>query len=93
MKTVEEIQQHLDENVNNLLANHGGRVDVIKRTEASFNEHTVFVKMSGGCQGCAGAKYTLKMIVANTILAFDPTVTAVTDDTDHQAGVNPFYKE
>ena len=88
MKTKEELQVMLDETVNKLIATHGGKIEIKSREAA-----TVEVTMVGGCQGCVGAKYTLNLIVTNTIKDFDPTVEWVLDITDHDSGKNPFYKE
>jgi Fe-S cluster biogenesis protein NfuA len=94
MKTLEEIQKHLDETVNTLLGQHRGRVDVVKvERDNSTVPHFVVVKMSGGCQGCAGAKATLKTIITNTVKDFDPTINFVVDNTDHTDKTNAFFKE
>ena len=94
MKTLEEIQKHLDETVNTLLGQHRGRIDVvvIDRNEIN-NPVTAYVKMSGGCQGCAGAKATLKTIVTQQIKAFDPSIDVIADATDHTDKTNAFFKE
>ena len=86
MKTKEELQEMLDNTVNKLIAAHGGGITVMSRDGV-----TVEVSMIGGCQGCAGAKYTLNLIVTNTIKDFDPTVEWVVDVTDHDKGANPYY--
>lgn len=106
MKSVEEIQQMLDENVNTLLGQHRGRVelshverDVKAISNLEINEEhpsiitTARIKMIGGCKGCAGAKYTLNMMVAKQIKAFDPTINHVVDITDHSDKTNAYYKE
>jgi Fe-S cluster biogenesis protein NfuA len=94
MKTLEEIQKHLDETVNTLLGQHRGRIDAVRieRDNATV-PHFLVVKMSGGCQGCAGAKATLKTIVTNTVKDFDPTIDFVVDQTDHSNKTNTFFKE
>lgn len=105
MKSVEEIQQMLDESVNTLLGQHRGRAEItsIDRTapisNLEINEPSpvhvtiAYVKMSGGCRGCAGAKYTLNMLVSNHIKNFDPTIDHVVDITDHADKSNAYYKE
>lgn len=94
MKSVEEIQLMLDSSVNKLLGQHRGRVDIVKieRDNATV-PHVAYVKMTGGCRGCAGAKYTLNLIVANHIKEFDPTINKVVDVTDHSDNSEAFYKE
>lgn len=97
MKTVSEIQAMLDEKVNTLLGAHGGRVELssIDREvkDMSLHVHIAYVKMIGGCRGCAGAKYTLSTIIANHIKSFDPSVDVVVDITDHSDKSQAYYKE
>ena len=98
MKTVEQIQHMLDESVNELLAQHGGKAQVVSIDREASPESTLhvvhaYVKMSGGCRGCAGAKYTLNMLVTNHITAFDPTIDAVVDISDHTDKSSAYYKE
>lgn len=95
MKTLIEIQQRLDETVNQLLGQHRGRIDAV-----GFEAHPEFddvralrVKMSGGCQGCAGAKATLRTIVAECVMEFDSSIVAIVDATDHTDKTNAFFKE
>lgn len=99
MKTVEEIQAYLDESVNTLLGQHRGKVevtDIVRPTDSTPEQPKVtiaYVKMVGGCRGCAGAKYTLNMIVNNHIKTFDPTIDSVVDITDHTDKSQAYYKE
>jgi len=92
MKTLEEIQQMLDESVNKLLGQHRGRVDIVSINELD-SIRVANTTMSGGCRGCAGAKATMKSIVTNHIKEFDPTITQVEDVTDHADKTNAFFKE
>lgn len=100
MKTKEEIQQHLDETVNTLLGQHRGRIDLVAIELEDISQDLIpnmarvaVVKMSGGCQGCAGARATLKTIVTNHIKTFDPTIVTIVDVTDHTNKTNAFFKE
>jgi Fe/S biogenesis protein NfuA len=86
MKTLEEIQAMLDDDINKAIAAHKGKITVIDRECGILS-----VEMIGGCQGCAGARYTLNSIVSKAIKEFDPTVDTVADVTDHTAGTAPFY--
>jgi len=88
MKTVEEIQAMLDGDINQAIAAHKGKITILGRSDSIVN-----VEMIGGCQGCAGARYTLNSIVSQAIKEFDPTVIAIIDETDHAAGQAPFYKK
>ncbi len=50
-----------------------------------------YVKMSGGCQGCAMSRMTLSQGIETTLREAIPELTGVIDVTDHASGVNPFY--
>jgi Fe/S biogenesis protein NfuA len=89
---MEEIQQMLDETVNVLLKQHNGRADIVSFDE-SKKAKAALITMSGGCQGCAGAKYTLNLLVSNKIKEFDPTILEVVDVTDHTDKSSAYYKE
>ena len=97
MKTKEEIQKHLDETVNTLLGQHRGGIEVVsvdrEPKDMSLHIFTVYVKMIGGCRGCAGARATLNSIVTNSIKNFDPTIDQVVDVTDHTDKTEAFFKE
>ncbi len=98
MKSKEEIQAHLDSTVNSLLGQHRGRVEVsdVQNHDASEEgeaHRAVYIMMIGGCQGCAGAKATIKTLITNEVKRFDPTVDKIRDITDHTNKTNAFFKE
>ena len=97
MRTVEEIQQMLDESVNTLLGIHRGRVEIIsidrEPKDMELHIHVAYIKMIGGCRGCAGAKYTLNMMIKNHIKSFDSSIDDIVDITDHADKSQAFYKE
>jgi Fe-S cluster biogenesis protein NfuA len=79
------VQRVLDEEVNPVVASHGGGValhDVI--------DNVVYVRMSGGCQGCGLADNTLKHGVEGSIRESVPEIGEIIDLTDHSSGTNPF---
>lgn len=88
MRTSSEIQDMLDGDINKAIAAHRGKITVLHR-----DGDAVHVEMIGGCQGCAGARFTLNSIVSAAIKEFDSSVVNVVDDTDHVAGTTPFYKK
>lgn len=92
MKTKEEIQEMLDMSLNKLLANHGGRVDVVEENNTP-DKRAIHVSMAGGCRGCARAQATMKSLVERSIITYDPTVTQVVDVTDHSDTSSAFFKE
>jgi Fe/S biogenesis protein NfuA len=82
----EKVQTLIDGEINPALAAHGGFAR-LERVEGS----TAYVTMGGGCQGCGLASMTLREGITAQILERIPEITAVLDDTDHQAGANPYY--
>ncbi len=84
---IREVIEDLFENqINPMIASHGGRVEL-----AGVDGVKVYVRLSGGCQGCASANITLKHGIEKAIRDILPEVTEVIDATDHSAGTNPFY--
>lgn len=81
-----KIQKLLDENINPSVASHGGRIDLV-----DYANRVVYIRMSGGCQGCSSSKATLREGVERSILEAFPRVKQIVDVTDHTAGENPYY--
>lgn len=81
------IQDLLERNINPALASHGGWVK-LRRVEGQ----DVYVEMGGGCQGCASSRATMKFGIERAIREAVPQVRNVIDATDHDAGVNPYYR-
>ena len=82
----ERITQLLDQNVNPMLASHGGSATLV-----GVEGHTAYVTMGGGCQGCAMSQATLTEGIQRAILEAIPEIIEVVDATDHAAGDNPFF--
>jgi Fe/S biogenesis protein NfuA len=82
----EKVQKLLDDSVNPAVAMHGGYVELL-----DVKDTTVYLRMSGGCQGCGMADVTLKQGIERLIFEEAPEVTEVLDVTDHAAGNNPYY--
>jgi Fe/S biogenesis protein NfuA len=78
----------LDEHVNPSIASHGGRADLVALDE---DKKVAYIKMSGGCQGCAMSRLTLTQGIEATLRDAIPELVDVIDVTDHASGVNPFY--
>jgi Fe-S cluster biogenesis protein NfuA len=81
-----KVQKVFDEDINPGLSMHGGGVELV-----DIQGTTIFVTLSGGCHGCASAKYTLKHGIEQILRAAVPEVTEVVDVTDHGSGENPYY--
>jgi Fe-S cluster biogenesis protein NfuA len=77
----------LEREVNPQIASHGGRIAV-----ADVKGTSVYLEMSGGCQGCAAAQATLTQGVEQAIRRAAPAVTEIVDVTDHASGTDPYYR-
>jgi Fe/S biogenesis protein NfuA len=78
----------LEQAVNPSIASHGGRADLVALNE---EDGTAYLRLSGGCQGCAMSQMTLRQGIETTLLEKVPELTKVLDVTDHGSGDNPFY--
>ena len=87
MKTKEKIRQFVEEYINPALAGHDGHLSV----ENFDDEGVLYVRLSGGCQGCAASKQTLQGQVSAYLIEEFPEITGIIDNTDHSSGENPYY--
>ena len=76
----------LEDQVNPSIAAHGGHIAAEKVSDGS-----VYLRMSGGCQGCAASSATLREGVERMLRAALPQITEIVDVTDHASGTTPFY--
>lgn len=83
----DRIQELLDQELNPMLQGHDGRVDLIE-----VNGPRAYVRLSGGCQGCASSTATLKQGIEVRIKEVAPEILEVIDTTDHAAGTNPYFQ-
>jgi len=82
----DKVQELLDTAINPAVAGHGGYIELL-----DVKDSTVYLRMSGGCQGCGAADITLKSGIERMIFEEVPEITEVLDVTDHGAGTNPYY--
>jgi len=80
------VQEILEKEINPAVAEHGGFIDLI-----DVKKNIVYIRMGGGCQGCASSLATLKQGVEQAIREKIPAVAEVLDVTDHADGKNPYY--
>jgi len=85
---LEAVEALLDRQVNPSVASHGGHISV-DRIESG----KVYLRMSGGCQGCAASSATLRQGVERTLRAALPQIDEIVDVTDHASGSNPYYAQ
>ncbi|HEY6472464.1 MAG TPA: NifU family protein [Acidimicrobiales bacterium] len=78
----------IEQSVNPAIASHGGRADLVALNE---EDGTAYLRLSGGCQGCAMSQMTLRQGIETTLLEEVPELTKILDVTDHGGGENPFY--
>jgi Fe/S biogenesis protein NfuA len=81
------VQEVLDRQINPGVGSHGGMVSLV-----DVRDGTAFMRFGGGCQGCAAVDVTLKQGVETAIRAAVPSIQAIVDVTDHDAGANPYYQ-
>jgi Fe/S biogenesis protein NfuA len=80
------VQDVLDRQINPGVGSHGGMVSLV-----DVRDGTAYMRFGGGCQGCAAVDVTLKQGVETAIRAAVPSISAIVDVTDHEAGDNPYY--
>ena len=74
--------------INPMLASHGGEVSLIEFTEDS----DVILQFGGGCQGCGMVDVTLKEGIEKTLIEKIPEIKGIRDVTDHTNTENAYYK-
>ena len=80
------VQELLDREVNRSIAAHGGRISIVDVRDGSL-----FIAMSGGCQGCAASQVTLRQGFEVMVRSVAPEIVDIVDTTEHAAGKKPFY--
>ncbi len=82
---IHQIEKLFDEQVRPALAAHGGNAEII-----DMDNGKLFLKLTGGCQGCSSSSATIKDGIKKLVLAHFPEVEDIVDMTDHQSGTNPY---
>ncbi len=77
----------LEEQVNPSIAAHGGRADLV-----AVEDSSVYLRLSGGCQGCGMARATLAQGIEVILREAIPEIADIVDVTDHAEGTNPYYE-
>ena len=83
----ERISIVLEENINPAIAMHGGAAELV-----SVDGTVVFLRLSGGCQGCGMAQVTLSQGIERILRDSLPELTEIVDVTDHASGADPYYQ-
>jgi Fe-S cluster biogenesis protein NfuA len=82
----ERVNDLFEQQVNPMVARHGGRVELIDVQDA-----VVLLRMGGGCQGCGMASVTLRQGIEGMLTQHIPEVQGIMDITDHTSGTNPYF--
>lgn len=82
----DRVQRVIDEVINPGIAAHGGYVELV-----DVSDDSMYIKMGGGCQGCAASQATLRMGIERMVREQVPEILNIVDVTDHEAGVSPYY--
>jgi Fe/S biogenesis protein NfuA len=83
----DRIRRVLEEQINPAIASHGGFAELV-----AVEDDTAYLRMGGGCQGCAIAQVTLTQGIEVAIKDAVPEIAHVVDVTDHSSGENPYYE-
>jgi Fe/S biogenesis protein NfuA len=83
-----KVQKIIDEKLSPGLGEHGGWLELVR-----VDGDTAYVEFGGGCQGCSGARDTLKNGIEQAITQEVPEIHRVVDETDHAAGGAPYMGE
>ncbi len=84
---IERISHYVAKEIQPSLDAHKGYVRVEK---ISLDGSEVFIRFSGGCQGCSMASLTLKNIFEQKIKEHFPQIKTIIDLTDHDKGETPY---
>ena len=83
----ERVREVLDSQINPAIASHDGAITLV-----DVRDTEIYLEMSGGCQGCAMSRMTLRQGVERMVLQAVPEITVIHDVTDHASGENPFFE-
>lgn len=82
---VERIERIFVDHVNPALAAHSGQVELVR-----VEDDRAYVRLQGGCHGCAMAKITLSDGIEQALRAAVPEIHHVIDVTNHATGLRPY---
>lgn len=75
----------LDREANPAIARHDGKVSV-----EHVEDNDVYLRVSGGCQGCAAPAADLRNGIETMLRNALPAIPEIIDLTNHNSGANPF---
>ena len=87
---LQKIKIFVDEYINPGLAMHGGSLRI---ESFDLEDGGLYVKLEGGCQGCAASNVTLQDQIRACLVEEFSEISYIVDTTEHEKGQNPFYEE
>ena len=84
---IRKLEKIFDQQIRPALASHGGGAEIV-----DIDNNKVYLRLFGGCQGCASSSATLKDGIENLVKQHFPEIEEVVDLTDHASGTNPYFK-
>lgn len=86
-KLAKRVLKVLAEEINPVISSHGGAAELL-----SVDGSTAYIRLSGGCQGCAMSQITLSEGIEVAVKEAVPEITQLIDVTNHFAGSNPYFQ-
>lgn len=80
-----KIEKLLDTQIRPALKSHGGDIELI-----DIDNKKLFIKLTGGCQGCSSAMTTVRDGIAKSVQTKFPQINEIIDITDHENGEKPY---
>ena len=82
------VEKFLKESIEPSLKIHGGGVELV-----DIDNDVVFIKLIGGCVGCAMSQQTLTLGIKKQVMNNFKEIKDVIDITDHSNAKNPYFKK
>jgi Fe-S cluster biogenesis protein NfuA len=82
----DRVSRVLDTEINPAIAAHRGHVTLV-----DVDQGWAHIRLQGGCQGCSLAEVTVRQGIEPLLRDHVPEIVGLIDDTDHEAGTNPFF--
>ena len=82
----DRVRRVFDTEINPTIAAHRGHVTLVDEDQG-----WVRIRLEGGCQGCSLAEVTVRQGIEPLLRARVPEIVGLIDDTDHEAGTQPFF--
>ena len=81
---IRQMEKLFDEQIRPSLAAHGGNAEIV-----DIDNDKLYLKLTGGCQGCASSTATLKEGIERLVKRNFPEIQEIVDVTDHASGPTP----